>query len=117
MKETTIIGNYMQQDMHLLYDLGNGVLSFQPADVFVVTVDARYVYSSMDDVYKCIFGSKLNISKFFRGIPKKKLCIIALFGERTKYLQIALAIFYLDWVRCCILTFDPRVRQKRMSSA
>ena len=32
MKETTIIGNYMQQDMHLLYDLGNGVLSFQPAD-------------------------------------------------------------------------------------
>ncbi|PVH63073.1 hypothetical protein PAHAL_3G466500 [Panicum hallii] len=32
MNETTIIGNYMQQDMHLLYDLGNGVLSFQPAD-------------------------------------------------------------------------------------
>jgi hypothetical protein len=30
--ETTIIGNYMQQDMHLLYDLGNGVLSFQAAD-------------------------------------------------------------------------------------
>ncbi|KAJ1265926.1 hypothetical protein BS78_08G110900 [Paspalum vaginatum] len=30
--ETTIIGNYMTQDMHLLYDLGNGVLSFQPAD-------------------------------------------------------------------------------------
>ncbi|KAG2621509.1 aspartic proteinase nepenthesin-1-like [Panicum virgatum] len=30
--ETTIIGNYMQQNMHLLYDLGNGVLSFQPAD-------------------------------------------------------------------------------------
>ncbi|KAG2629945.1 hypothetical protein PVAP13_3KG511900 [Panicum virgatum] len=32
MKETTIIGNYMQQDMHLLYDLDKGVLSFQPAD-------------------------------------------------------------------------------------
>ena len=32
LNETTIIGNYMQQDMHLLYDLGNGVLSFQPAD-------------------------------------------------------------------------------------
>jgi hypothetical protein len=30
--ETTIIGNYMHQNMHLLYDLGNGVLSFQPAD-------------------------------------------------------------------------------------
>nr|CAB3466220.1 unnamed protein product [Digitaria exilis] len=30
--ETTIIGNYMQQNMHLLYDLGNGVLSFQQAD-------------------------------------------------------------------------------------
>ncbi|CAN6338650.1 unnamed protein product [Urochloa humidicola] len=30
--ETTIIGNYMNQNMHLLYDLGNGVLSFQPAD-------------------------------------------------------------------------------------
>ncbi|CAL5092938.1 unnamed protein product [Urochloa decumbens] len=30
--ETTIIGNYMQQDVHLLYDLGNGVLSFQTAD-------------------------------------------------------------------------------------
>ena len=40
MKETTIIGNYMQQDMHLLYYLGNGVLSFQPADVFVLTVEA-----------------------------------------------------------------------------
>ncbi|XP_062204774.1 aspartic proteinase nepenthesin-1-like [Phragmites australis] len=32
MNETTIIGNYMQQNMHLLYDLGQGVLSFQPAD-------------------------------------------------------------------------------------
>lgn len=32
LNETTIIGNYMQQDMHLLYDLGQGVLSFQPAD-------------------------------------------------------------------------------------
>ncbi|OEL31705.1 Aspartic proteinase nepenthesin-1 [Dichanthelium oligosanthes] len=30
--ETTIIGNYMQQNMHLLYDLGSGVLSFQTAD-------------------------------------------------------------------------------------
>jgi hypothetical protein len=30
--ETTTIGNYMQQNMHLLYDLGNGVLSFQAAD-------------------------------------------------------------------------------------
>ncbi|CAN6343402.1 unnamed protein product [Urochloa humidicola] len=30
--ETTIIGNYMHQNMHLLYDLGNEVLSFQPAD-------------------------------------------------------------------------------------
>ncbi|CAL4898545.1 unnamed protein product [Urochloa decumbens] len=30
--ETTIIGNYMQQDVHLLYDLANGVLSFQTAD-------------------------------------------------------------------------------------
>ncbi|KAF8667566.1 hypothetical protein HU200_052768 [Digitaria exilis] len=32
MNETTVIGNYMQQNMHLLYDLDNGVLSFQPAD-------------------------------------------------------------------------------------
>ncbi|KAL6847352.1 hypothetical protein ACP4OV_023205 [Aristida adscensionis] len=32
MNETTFIGNFMTQDMHLLYDLGNGVLSFQPAD-------------------------------------------------------------------------------------
>ncbi|ONM33262.1 aspartic proteinase nepenthesin-1 [Zea mays] len=32
MNETTIIGNYMQQDMHLLYDLEKGMLSFQPAD-------------------------------------------------------------------------------------
>ncbi|TVU49682.1 hypothetical protein EJB05_01008, partial [Eragrostis curvula] len=32
MNETTVIGNYMQQDMHMLYDLGNGVLSFQQAD-------------------------------------------------------------------------------------
>jgi hypothetical protein len=32
LNETTIIGNYMQQDVHLLYDLGNGVLSFQTAD-------------------------------------------------------------------------------------
>ncbi|RCV18780.1 hypothetical protein SETIT_3G330800v2 [Setaria italica] len=32
MNETTVIGNYMQQNMHLLYDLGNGVLSFQQAD-------------------------------------------------------------------------------------
>ncbi|KAL6847353.1 hypothetical protein ACP4OV_023206 [Aristida adscensionis] len=30
--ETTFIGNFMTQDMHLLYDLGKGVLSFQPAD-------------------------------------------------------------------------------------
>ncbi|OEL22724.1 Aspartic proteinase nepenthesin-1 [Dichanthelium oligosanthes] len=36
MKETTIIGNYMQQDMHLLYDLDKGVLSFQPADCSTV---------------------------------------------------------------------------------
>ena len=52
-----------------------------------------------------------------RNTQKKKLCIIALFGERTKYLQIALAIFYLDWVRCCILTFDPRVRVERRPEA
>nr|AWY10697.1 hypothetical protein Sh255C13_g0380 [Saccharum hybrid cultivar SP80-3280] len=32
LNETTIIGNYMQQDMQLLYDLEQGVLSFQPAD-------------------------------------------------------------------------------------
>ncbi|KAF8667570.1 hypothetical protein HU200_052772 [Digitaria exilis] len=32
MSETTVIGNFMQQNMYLLYDLGNGVLSFQPAD-------------------------------------------------------------------------------------
>ncbi|RCV18777.1 hypothetical protein SETIT_3G330500v2 [Setaria italica] len=32
LNETTIIGNYMQQDVHLLYDLDNGVLSFQTAD-------------------------------------------------------------------------------------
>ncbi|PWZ33933.1 Aspartic proteinase nepenthesin-1 [Zea mays] len=32
MNETTIIGNYMQQNMHVLYDLAGGVLSFQPAD-------------------------------------------------------------------------------------
>ncbi|CAN6356590.1 unnamed protein product [Urochloa humidicola] len=32
LNETTIIGNYMQQDVHLLYDLGNGVLTFQTAD-------------------------------------------------------------------------------------
>ncbi|XP_004964041.2 aspartic proteinase nepenthesin-1 [Setaria italica] len=32
MNETTVIGNYMHQNMHLLYDMGNGVLSFQPAD-------------------------------------------------------------------------------------
>ncbi|CAN6329489.1 unnamed protein product [Urochloa humidicola] len=30
--QPTIIGNYMQQNMHLLYDLGSGVLSFQAAD-------------------------------------------------------------------------------------
>ncbi|CAL5092940.1 unnamed protein product [Urochloa decumbens] len=30
--ESTTIGNYMQQNMHLLYDLGNNVLSFQTAD-------------------------------------------------------------------------------------
>ncbi|CAN6338649.1 unnamed protein product [Urochloa humidicola] len=30
--ETTTIGNYMQQNMHLLYDLGNNVLSFQTVD-------------------------------------------------------------------------------------
>ncbi|KAF8776635.1 hypothetical protein HU200_003359 [Digitaria exilis] len=30
--ETTVIGNYMQQNTHLLYDLANGVLSFQAAD-------------------------------------------------------------------------------------
>jgi hypothetical protein len=29
---STIIGNYMQQNMHLLYDLTEGVLSFQKAD-------------------------------------------------------------------------------------
>jgi hypothetical protein len=29
---TTMIGNYMQQNMHLLYDLAEGVLSFQKAD-------------------------------------------------------------------------------------
>ncbi|RLN28221.1 hypothetical protein C2845_PM05G14490 [Panicum miliaceum] len=33
---TTVIGNFMQQNMHLLYDLGNGVLSFQPADCSAV---------------------------------------------------------------------------------
>ncbi|KAL6622452.1 hypothetical protein ACP70R_032331 [Stipagrostis hirtigluma subsp. patula] len=32
MNETTIIGNFMTQDMHLLYDVGKGVLSFQPVD-------------------------------------------------------------------------------------
>nr|CAB3462375.1 unnamed protein product [Digitaria exilis] len=32
MSETTVIGNFMQQNMYLLYDLGNGVLSFQTAD-------------------------------------------------------------------------------------
>ncbi|KAL6623560.1 hypothetical protein ACP70R_033439 [Stipagrostis hirtigluma subsp. patula] len=32
MTEMTIIGSFMTQDMHLLYDLGEGVLSFQPAD-------------------------------------------------------------------------------------
>ncbi|CAM0949310.1 unnamed protein product [Alopecurus aequalis] len=31
MNETTVIGNYMQQDVHVLYDLGNGEISFQPA--------------------------------------------------------------------------------------
>ncbi|PUZ67431.1 hypothetical protein GQ55_3G433200 [Panicum hallii var. hallii] len=36
MKETTIIGNYMQQDMHVLYDLDKGVLSFQTADCSTV---------------------------------------------------------------------------------
>uniref|UniRef100_A0A0E0DQU7 Peptidase A1 domain-containing protein n=1 Tax=Oryza meridionalis TaxID=40149 RepID=A0A0E0DQU7_9ORYZ len=30
--ETTIIGNFMQQDMRVLYDLANGRLSFQPAN-------------------------------------------------------------------------------------
>uniref|UniRef100_A0A0E0L1V5 Peptidase A1 domain-containing protein n=1 Tax=Oryza punctata TaxID=4537 RepID=A0A0E0L1V5_ORYPU len=34
--ETTIIGNFMQQDMHVLYDLANGVLSFQPANCSAV---------------------------------------------------------------------------------
>ncbi|OEL31709.1 Aspartic proteinase nepenthesin-1 [Dichanthelium oligosanthes] len=29
---TTTIGNFMQQDMHLLYDLANGMLSFQTED-------------------------------------------------------------------------------------
>nr|AWY10689.1 hypothetical protein Sh231B24_g0160 [Saccharum hybrid cultivar SP80-3280] len=32
MNETTVIGNHMQQNMHVLYDLAAGVLSFQPAD-------------------------------------------------------------------------------------
>jgi hypothetical protein len=32
MNETTVIGNYMQQNVHVLYDLGNGHISFQPAD-------------------------------------------------------------------------------------
>ena len=32
LNETTIIGNYMHQDMQLLYDLQQGVLSIQPAD-------------------------------------------------------------------------------------
>ncbi|RLN27554.1 aspartic proteinase nepenthesin-1-like [Panicum miliaceum] len=36
MTETTIIGNYMQQDMHVLYDLDKGVLSFQTADCSTV---------------------------------------------------------------------------------
>ncbi|KAF0888899.1 hypothetical protein E2562_020127 [Oryza meyeriana var. granulata] len=36
MNETTVIGGYMQQDMHVLYDLANGVVSFQPADCSTV---------------------------------------------------------------------------------
>jgi hypothetical protein len=32
MNETTVIGNYMQQDVHVLYDLGNDEISFQPAN-------------------------------------------------------------------------------------
>uniref|UniRef100_A0A0E0PLQ2 Peptidase A1 domain-containing protein n=1 Tax=Oryza rufipogon TaxID=4529 RepID=A0A0E0PLQ2_ORYRU len=34
--ETTIIGNFMQQDMRVLYDLANGLLSFQPANCSAV---------------------------------------------------------------------------------
>ncbi|XP_051229107.1 aspartic proteinase nepenthesin-1-like [Lolium perenne] len=32
LNKTSIIGNYMQQDMHILYDLDNQEVSFQPAD-------------------------------------------------------------------------------------
>uniref|UniRef100_R7WES1 Aspartic proteinase nepenthesin-1 n=1 Tax=Aegilops tauschii TaxID=37682 RepID=R7WES1_AEGTA len=31
MNETTVIGSYMQQDMHVLYDIGKGEISFQAA--------------------------------------------------------------------------------------
>jgi hypothetical protein len=29
---TSVIGNHMQQNMHVLYDLDNEEVSFQPAD-------------------------------------------------------------------------------------
>jgi hypothetical protein len=32
LNRTSIIGNYMQQDMNVLYDLDNGEVSFQPTD-------------------------------------------------------------------------------------
>jgi hypothetical protein len=32
MNRTTVIGNYMLQNMHVLYDLDNEEVSFQPAD-------------------------------------------------------------------------------------
>jgi hypothetical protein len=32
MNETTVIGDYMQQDINVFYDLGSGVVSFQPTD-------------------------------------------------------------------------------------
>jgi hypothetical protein len=32
MNETTVIGDYMQQDINVFYDLGRGVVSFEPTD-------------------------------------------------------------------------------------
>ncbi|RLN12141.1 aspartic proteinase nepenthesin-1-like [Panicum miliaceum] len=52
MKETTIIGNYMQQDMHVLYDLDKGVLSFQTADCSDGRANLRVaVQLWMHDIY------------------------------------------------------------------
>jgi hypothetical protein len=32
MNETTVIGDYMQQDINVFYNLGRGIVSFQPTD-------------------------------------------------------------------------------------